>query len=66
MQLGDGCELMLMADILLIVPNTKFRKPEVNIRTIMGGSSLQQLMLTGHMQSKQEAAAREMASCIVR
>ena len=66
MQLGDGCELVLMADILLAVPNTNFRKPEVNIGTIMGGGSLQQLMLTGHMRSAQEAAARGMASRIVR
>ena len=66
MQLGDGCELVLMADILLAVPNTKFRKPDVNIGTIVGGRSLQQLVLTSHMWSTQEAAARGMANRIVR
>ncbi len=60
-QLGGGCELALMADILLAAPNTQFGQPEVSIGMITGGGGLQQLArvvgksqvmdltLTGHM-----------------
>ncbi len=66
MPIRDGCELVLMVEILLMVPNTKFRKPEVNIDTIIDGGSLQQIVLMGYMRSMQEAAARGMASHIIR
>ena len=76
-QLGGGCELALMADILLAAPNAKFGQPEVNIGTITGGGGSQrlahavgksramELVLTGRMWSAQEAAAWGMASRVV-
>jgi len=75
--LGGGCELALMADILLAAPNAKFGQPEVNIGTITGGGGSQrlahavgksramELVLTGRMWSAQEAAAWGMASRVV-
>jgi enoyl-CoA hydratase/carnithine racemase len=56
------------ADILLAAPNTKFSQPKVNTGTITGGgnSHAMELVLTGHMWSAQEAAARGMASRVVR
>jgi len=77
MQLGGGCELALIADILLAAPNAKFGQPEVNIGTITGGGGSQrlaravgksramELVLTGRMWSAQEAAAWGMASRVV-
>jgi enoyl-CoA hydratase len=76
-QLGGGCELALMADILLAAPNAKFGQPEVNIGTITGGGGSQrlahavgksramELVLTGRMWSAQEAAAWGMVSRVV-
>jgi enoyl-CoA hydratase len=77
LKLGGGCELALMADILLAAPNAKFGQPEVNIGTITGGGGSQrlahavgksramELTLTGRMWSAQEAAAWGMASRVV-
>ncbi|KAH9036757.1 enoyl-CoA hydratase [Lactarius deliciosus] len=75
--LGGGCELALMADILLAAPNAQFGQPEVNIGTITGGGGSQrlaravgksramELTLTGRMWSAQDAVAWGMASRVV-
>jgi enoyl-CoA hydratase len=75
--LGGGCELALMADILLAAPNAQFGQPEVNIGTITGGGGSQrlaravgksramELTLTGRMWSAHEAVAWGMASRVV-
>jgi len=75
--LGGGCELALMADILLAAPNAQFGQPEVNIGTITGGGGSQrltravgksramELTLTGRMWGAQEAAEWGMASRVV-
>jgi enoyl-CoA hydratase len=74
LQLGGGCELALMADILLAAPSAKFGQPEVNIGTITGGGGSQrltravgksramELTLTGRMWGAEEAVAWGMAS----
>ncbi|KAF8264600.1 ClpP/crotonase-like domain-containing protein [Lactarius quietus] len=71
--LGGGCELALMADILLASPTAQFGQPEINIGTITGGGGSQrlahavgksramELVLTGRMWSAQEAVAWGMA-----
>jgi len=76
-QLGGGCELALMADILLAAPNAQFGQPEVNIGTIKGGGGSQrlarvvgksramELTLTGRMWDAREAAEWGMASRVV-
>lgn len=75
--LGGGCELALMADILLASPNAQFGQPEVTIGTITGGGGSQrlaravgksramELVLTGRMWSAQEAVEWGMASRVV-
>jgi len=75
--LGGGCELALMADILLAAPNAQFGQPEVNIGTITGGGGSQRLAravgksrameitLTGRTWSAQDAVAWGMASRVV-
>ncbi|KAI0279500.1 enoyl-CoA hydratase [Russula aff. rugulosa BPL654] len=75
--LGGGCELALMADILLVAPNAQFGQPEVNLGTITGGGGSQrlaravgksramELTLTGRMWNAQEAAEWGMASRVV-
>lgn len=75
--LGGGCELALMADILLAAPNAQFGQPEVNIGTITGGGGSQrlaravgksramELTLTGRMWSAQDAVAWGIASRVV-
>jgi len=75
--LGGGCELALMADILLASPTAQFGQPEINIGTITGGGGSQrlahavgksramELVLTGRMWSAQEAVAWGMASRVV-
>ncbi|KAF8256911.1 enoyl-CoA hydratase [Lactarius quietus] len=67
--LGGGCELALMADILLASPTAQFGQPEINTGTITGGGDSQrlahavgksramELVLTGRMWSAQEAVA---------
>ena len=77
LQLGGGCELALMADILLAAPNAQFGQPEVNIGTITGGGGSQrlaravgksramELTLTGHTWSAHDAVAWGMASRVV-
>src|SRR6266478_5393146 len=76
-QLGGGCELALMVDILLAAPNAQFGQPEVNIGTITGGGGSQrlarvvgksramELTLTGRMWDAREAAEWGMASRVV-
>jgi enoyl-CoA hydratase len=76
-QLGGGCELALMADILLAAPNAQFGQPEVKIGTITGGGGSQrlaravgksramELTLTGRMWGAREAAEWGMASRVV-
>ncbi|KAI9510927.1 ClpP/crotonase-like domain-containing protein [Russula earlei] len=75
--LGGGCELALMADILLAAPNAQFGQPEVKIGTVTGGGGSQrltravgksramELTLTGRTWSAQEAVAWGMASRVV-
>ncbi|KAI0295859.1 enoyl-CoA hydratase [Multifurca ochricompacta] len=75
--LGGGCELALMADILLASSTAKFGQPEVNIGTITGGGGSQrlaravgksramELTLTGRTWSAREAADWGMASRVV-
>ncbi|KAI0259204.1 enoyl-CoA hydratase [Gloeopeniophorella convolvens] len=75
--LGGGCELALLADILIAAPSAKFGQPEVNIGTITGGGGSQrlahavgksramELTLTGRMWSAQEALEWGMASRVV-
>lgn len=75
--LGGGCELALMADILLAAPNAQFGQPEVNIGTITGGGGSQrlaravgksramELTLTGRTWSAHDAVAWGMASRVV-
>src|SRR6266403_316555 len=76
-QLGGGCELALMADILLAAPNAQFGQPEVNIGTITGGGGSQrlarvvgkslamELTLTGRTWDAREDAEWGMASRVV-
>ncbi|KAF8260656.1 ClpP/crotonase-like domain-containing protein [Lactarius quietus] len=75
--LGGGCELALMADILLASPTAQFGQPEINTGTITGGGDSQrlahavgksramELVLTGRMWSAQEAVAWGMASRVI-
>ncbi|KAH9963818.1 enoyl-CoA hydratase [Russula dissimulans] len=75
--LGGGCELALMADIMLAAPNAQFGQPEVNIGTITGGGGSQrlaravgksramELTLTGRTWGAREAVEWGMASRVV-
>lgn len=65
--LGGGCELAMMADVLIAGPKTKFGQPEINLGVIpgMGGSQrltraigkvkAMDMVLTGRMMDGEEA-----------
>ncbi|KAI0659202.1 ClpP/crotonase-like domain-containing protein [Cubamyces menziesii] len=76
-ELGGGCELALMCDIILASPTAAFGQPEINIDVIPGGGGSQRLahtigksctveiVLTGRNFSAQEAAGWGMVSRVV-
>lgn len=76
-QLGGGCELALMCDIILASPTAKFGQPEINLGVIPGGGGSQrlihaigksrtmELVLTGRNFTAQEASDWGMISRVV-
>ena len=77
LQLGGGCELALMCDIIIASPTAKFGQPEINLGVIPGGGGSQrlihaigksrtmELVLTGRTFSAQEAEKWGMISRVV-
>ena len=75
--LGGGCELAMMADILVAGPNTKFGQPEINLGVIPGWGGSQRLtraigkakamdmILTGRMMDGEEAERAGLVSRLV-
>jgi enoyl-CoA hydratase len=76
-QLGGGCELALMCDIILASPTAKFGQPEINLGVIPGGGGSQrlihaigksrtmELVLTGRNFTAKEASDWGMVSRVV-
>ncbi len=76
-QLGGGCELALMCDIILASPTATFGQPEINVGVICGGGGTQRLVhaigksrtmeltLTGRHFSAREAAEWGVVSRVV-
>lgn len=75
--LGGGCELAMMADILVAGPKTKFGQPEINLGVIPGWGGSQRLtraigkakamdmVLTGRMMDGEEAERAGLVSRLV-